>query len=223
MFKKILYIGAGSHVEPLEHFNDTKEFVFIDSRPLNEYGYSYYARYFYRPLFLTELKFNLLKYNFKIYDEIKLTNLYTEINKEYLESTKLYFSDKKGLNLRNERNLIYYVSTGFPKTYFEIEKHLKEDLKDVDTVLVSGHNPHYIFIKDIKKPFYFIGYSSTVFPKDYESCIKDEEDRYSVMSYILKNPQDVKSYVHVKHNGEKTFFYSYEAFYKFHKANLKED
>jgi hypothetical protein len=218
MFKKILYVGAGSHVDPLEHFYDTKEFIFVDSTPKNEYGYDYYTRYFYRPLFLTELKLNLLKYNFKIYDEIKLTNLYYEINKEYLESTKLYFSDKKGLNLRNERNLTYYISTGFPNTYYEIEKHIKQDLKDVNTVLVSGHNPNSVFVKDIEKPFYFIGYSTTVFPKDYESCFEDDED--SVMSYILKNPKDVKSYVHVKHSGEKTFFNSYDAFYKFHKANI---
>jgi hypothetical protein len=26
--------------------------------------------------------------------------------------------------------------------------------------------------------------------------------------------------VHVKHSGEKTFFNSYDAFYKFHKANI---
>jgi hypothetical protein len=150
----------------------------------------------------------LLKYNFKIYDEIKLTNLYTEINKEYLESTKLYFSDKKGLNLRNERNLIYYISTGFPKTYYEVEKHLKEDLKEVDTVLISGHLPHGIFVKDIKKPFYFICYEDTVLPKNIESL--DEEDKYSIASYILNNPKDVKSYVHVKQNGEKTFFDQYK-------------
>ena len=218
MFKKILYVGAGSHVEPLEHFSETKEFIFVDSRPKNEYGYDYYARYFYRPLFLTELKFNLLKYNFKIYDEIKLTNLYTEINKEYLESTKLYFSDKKGLNLRNERNLIYYISTGFPKTYYEVEKHLKEDLKEVDTVLISGHLPHGIFVKDIKKPFYFICYEDTVLPKNIE-CL-DEEDKYSIASYILNNPKDVKSYVHVKQNGEKTFFDQYDNFYNYHKSIL---
>ena len=223
MFKKILYVGAGTHVEPLVHFSDTKEFIFIDSRPLNEYGYNYYARYFYRPLFLTELKINLSKYNFNQYDKLQLTNLFTEINQEHLEASKLFFSDRKGLNLRSERSLIYYISTGFPQRYYDIEKNLREDLKDVDSVLVSGHNPHGIFVKDIKKPFYFIGYSGTVFPKNLDSCLNDDEDRNSIMSYILKNPRDVKSYVHITEDGKKSFFNSYEDFYKFHKSNLKVD
>ena len=47
MFKKILYVGTGNHIEPVNHFSDTKEFIFIDSQPRNEYGHEYYYKPFY--------------------------------------------------------------------------------------------------------------------------------------------------------------------------------
>ena len=30
---KILYIGAGHNIEPVKHFSQTKEFIFVDSQP----------------------------------------------------------------------------------------------------------------------------------------------------------------------------------------------
>ena len=44
MFTKILYIGAGKDINPIKYFPDTKQFVFIDSQPRNEYGFEYICR-----------------------------------------------------------------------------------------------------------------------------------------------------------------------------------
>ena len=213
MFTKILYVGAGKDINPIKYFPDTKQFVFIDSQPRNEYGFEYYYKPFYRHFFVNELKEKLSELNFKLFDEIRLTNNYEEINRDYLDATKLYFSDKKGFNLRNERTLTYYISTAIPRSYFDLEKYIKEDIKDCDTVLVAGHNPHSIFLRDIKKPFYFVGCENTYFPKNYNSC--EEDYLNTVLSYVLKYPLSVKKYVFMYENGDKKFFNTYEEFYNY--------
>ena len=93
MFSKILYIGAGLHTEVINHFENVKEFVFIDSQPRTEYGYRYYYRPFYRDIY--DKLINKLKDNdFTLYDSIQLTNNFEEINKKYLEATLLKYLNK---------------------------------------------------------------------------------------------------------------------------------
>lgn len=35
--EKLLYIGSGLDIEPIIHFNDVKEFIFIDTLPRSEF------------------------------------------------------------------------------------------------------------------------------------------------------------------------------------------
>ena len=44
---KILYIGAGEHFDVINHFPDCNEFVLVDFKPMNDYGFDYYYRPFY--------------------------------------------------------------------------------------------------------------------------------------------------------------------------------
>ena len=39
---KILYIGTGCDIQPVTHFLQTKEFIFIDSQPRNEFDSFYH-------------------------------------------------------------------------------------------------------------------------------------------------------------------------------------
>jgi len=219
MNKKIIYIGAGLHTSVLQDFKNTKKFIFVDARPRNEYGYEYYYRPFYRDSFVKDLIASMKKEGFNLISKTSLTDNYSEINVKDLDSTLLHFSTGAGRNLRSERNVNYYISTGFPNDFYD-NKVLQEDIKDCDSVLISGHDPNSCFIDIIKKPFHMIGYSRTYYPKNIEEYKRhqDQEERsiYNwLLGYILSNPQNIKSYTYVDFDtGEKTVCSSYENFYK---------
>jgi len=202
MMSKILYIGAGLHTEIAENFPNVKKFVLVDSKPRTEFGYEYYFRPFYRPDFIYDLISKLQDYKLK--ENVKLSNKYEEIDRDYLDSSLLYFR-------KDDIDLKYFISTGIPCDLYN-EK-FEEELMDCDTLLISGHDPNDRIMDYIKKPFHFIGYSSTYFPKNLESF---EEDEYnSAIKYILKNPDKVKSYTYVDYDtGTKETVYSYEEFYE---------
>jgi len=52
---KILYIGAGLHMDPLHHFQYTKEFVFIDTLPRSEFDTNNFYLGFYSNNFIDNL------------------------------------------------------------------------------------------------------------------------------------------------------------------------
>ena len=63
---KILYVGAGCHIEPVTHFPETKTFVFIDSQPRSEFD-SFHPKFnklFYRSHFLNDLFETCQNYGF---------------------------------------------------------------------------------------------------------------------------------------------------------------
>lgn len=214
MYKKILYIGAGLHTQVINDFNLTKRFVLLDSRPRNEYGFEYYYRPFYRNEFVLDLSTCMKSIGFNIISKTALTNNYEEINMKHLDSTLIHFSTGVGRNLRSERNVNYYISTSCPGSFYD-NYTLVEDINDCDTVVVSGHDPKYYFVDYLRKPFHFVGYSCTYFPKNLEEYKKEEKDydKYFI-GYILTHPQDIKSYTCVNYDtGEKSIFSSYEEFY----------
>ena len=203
---KILYTGAGLHTEIINHFKDVKEFVFIDSQPRTEYGYRYYYKPFYRDIY-DKLINKLENDNFKLYDKIQLTNNFEEINKPHLESTKLCFKNTNNIKLN------YYISTSMPYDYYDNEI-LQNEIKECDTLIISGHYPHFIFIEDIKKPFDLILYSNTFYIKDLDKIEDDEDAKNTIIEYILKYPENVKSYTYVNSKtGDKNLFNTYNDFY----------
>jgi hypothetical protein len=223
MFEKILYIGASTHIEPIQHFLNTKNFVFVDSQPRNEYGFDYYYRPFYRDMLPSLIK-KLETINFKLFDTRKFTNNYEEINMPNLDPTLLYFSNKAGKNLRSERSLNYYISTGIPTNYYD-NKFLKEDISTCDSIIVAGHMPSSVVLEHIKKPFHFIGYEHTYFAKDLKENIENQDVSEDVGSYIFLYPEDVKSYTFVDEDGIKSTFNDYKNFYNLYniyKQKLKE-
>jgi len=220
MSNKILYLGAGLHTEVIDHFHKTNSFVFIDSRPFNEYGNDYYYRGFYHDNFLLKLFEKLNKQSFKKYDEIKFTNNFSEINRDYIESTCFYFYNKYGKNLRSEKSLKYFISTAIPLNLYD-NTYLQKEIESCDTVLISGYYPHRDFLNYMKKPFNVIMYGDTYFPKDLLEEYNKYDDK-TVISHILKYPEIVKIYTHVNpETGECKHFETYNDFYKYYKDYKK--
>jgi len=224
MFEKILYCGSSTHLDPIVHFNKTKKFVFVDSQPRNEYGFEYYYRPFYRDTFLPRLFKKTEELKFKLIDTRKLTNNYEEINVPNLDPTLLHFSSGSGKNLRSERSLNYYISTGIRNNYYE-NKLLQNDIMECDSIIVSGYHPDSCVLYNIKKPFHFIGYEDTYFPKDIKENEENKEVREDVLTYIFLYPEHVKTYTFVDNDGIKSTFNDYKNFYNLYniyKQKLKE-
>ena len=75
---KILYIGAGCHIEPVSHLTETKEFVFIDTQPRSEYETldpSFDSQY-YRYQFLINLEAECSNYGFELETSCEFDNNY---------------------------------------------------------------------------------------------------------------------------------------------------
>ena len=105
----VLYIGVGLHLKPIKTFASRfNKFVFVDSLPLNSYGYDYYYRGFYYGAFLEKLQLKFEKYGFRLVSSEVLTRDFTEINRPNLEATVFRY-EKDGIIVH------YYISTGLPR------------------------------------------------------------------------------------------------------------
>ena len=210
-----LYVGANLHLDVLQDFPD-KDFIMIDSLPLNAYGYDYYSRYFYRENFVDKLHEKFTELGFQLSYKNILTNNYEEINKKHLEATVLEY-----INKTTNQYVHYYISTCIPlhlhnKNIFsnktETISQLLEDIANCDMLLICGHMPHYDIIEYLSSNIVLIGYSRTVFPNvNNENYILDEEDK--LIEKIVKNNR-ICNYIAVNRaNGEKHSFQTYDTFY----------
>jgi hypothetical protein len=100
-----------------------------------------------------------------------------------------------------------------PYDYYDNEI-LQNEIKECDALIISGHYPHFIFIEDIKKPFHLILYSNTFYFKDLDKIEDDGHEKNTIIEYILKYPENVKSYTYVNSKtGDKNLFNIYNDFY----------
>jgi hypothetical protein len=207
---KILYIGVGEHFDVIEHFTDCNEFIFVDSRPINDYGYDYYYKPFYRSQFVATISESLKKLGFILEHSAILTNNFTEINRPYLESTKLTFTNKNLITKEN-RHITYYISTSIPNHLQLID--LQNDIRSCNAILISGFHPANDILELLPTPHTFIGYSETVYPKPYE--MTSEPENY--IDVIAKDTyQEIKEFILVNNiTGDKTTFSNYKAFYDY--------
>lgn len=213
--KSLLYIGAGLHLTPIETYRYMyKKFVFIDSLPINGYGYDYYYRAYYDGGFVEKLIQNMAEYCFNLENIHVLTDDFTEIECKYLESTLFIFT-----NIEKDITVHYYISTGIPRHLCEQNRIqiLQNDISETDALIISGHFPDKEILKHIQLPIDLICYSKTWYPKDeYEIEIEDYETVIKEIIYEDFN-KIVKSISHYDEtNNIKNTFYNYPDFYKFY-------
>ena len=185
---KILYIGAGCHIEPVSHLTETKEFVFIDTQPRSEYETldpSFDSQY-YRYQFLINLEAECSNYGFELETSCEFDNNYFNqiISwKQYffycfhkippaVNPILVIFTNKKTNQL-----LKYYISTNI---HFNMNISLKNDIETSDGFIISGYNPSMDILNYFKTPKAFFGYTGTVYD------LTDTNDNKSII-YFLTN------------------------------------
>lgn len=194
---KILYVGAGCHIEPVTHFPETKTFVFIDSQPRSEFD-SFHPKFnklFYRSHFLNDLFETCQNYGFTFDSYDFIDNKYCKkiITKKWyytswfykipndINPTMLIF-----LNKKTQQKLIYYISTNIK---FNINSNLIIDISSCDGIIVSGYFPENEILQYFTKPKVFFGYTNTsYFLEPNASKNEDNNILYFLHNCICNTP-----------------------------------
>jgi hypothetical protein len=200
---KMLYIGAGCHVEPVLHFKETKEFIFIDTQPRSEYDSIEFESLFYRKKFIDNLEEEFKKYDFTIQNVYELDNKYFNkiISwKQYIYY--LFFKIPKFINpaliiFENQKTkqiVKYYISTNFK---LNMNNKLKEDIKTSDGLIISGFFPQTELLDFFDKPKTFFGYTDTIYNIEENNTDKDTII-YFLHTSICNTPYFFKNFFMIK-------------------------
>jgi hypothetical protein len=180
-----LYIGAGTDTLPFIHCNWINNYICIDSQPYSEYGTlqsgtldAHGNDTYSRPEFLDDLDVAYEKIGFRM--------------------------KKSESNPRNMRwysnfqtNIFYYVNTAIPNHHYLF----KHAFKDINALVVSGHDPDSILLDYTSKRLDFIGIEGT--------CYDAEE-----------NPDNPNSILSRLHRGDIQCHFS--KYYFIHKDGTKK-
>lgn len=166
---KILYVGAGCHIEPVTHFPLTKTFIFIDTQPRSEFD-TYHPQFnysCYRPRFINDLIATCEYYRFEL-------ESYTVLDKKYhkqIISNSWYFLSwiykiPPGINPtmlvftnnKTKQKLTYYISTNIK---FNMNHTLRHDIATSDGIIISGYLPESDILQYFVKSKVFFGYTNT--------------------------------------------------------------
>lgn len=188
---KLLYIGAGYHIEPVTHFKHTKTFVFIDSQPRSDI-YTIQPKFNthdYKPYFVNDIISICQHYGFNF-------DTYSILDKRYYKQiiskkwfyTSWFFKIPKDINptmlvfinKKTQQTLIYYISTNIK---FNMNKTLENDIATCDGIMVSQYFPEIDILRYFVRPKKFFGYTDTCYSIKKENL--KEEDNHII--YFLHN------------------------------------
>jgi hypothetical protein len=188
---KLLYIGAGLHLDPIKTFSSTKKFIFIDTLPRSEFDSRRYYTTYYNYNFLNELINNLKNLNFVKKEEVTFKN--SQLNLPYINSTLIRF-----YNPISEQIVNYYVSTNI---VYDMNSELLQDIDSSNGLLVSSYYPDKYLLNYFgnKKKLYCYANSIFNYKKDhwfdeeYEGSIfkviedKNNSDKYFDEFYLIND------------------------------------
>lgn len=219
--EKIMYIGTGTHIEPVNHFPLTKEFIFVDTLPRsNKDKYKTFNLNLYDSNFVNELIEKCEDNNFRLVEIIeidckykdkimtvkqKINNLFNPI--KYINPTLLVF-----VNLLSEQTIKYYISTNFE---YNMNSRLLNDIRLSDGLIISNLSPSTKLLDYFDKPKIFIGYSNMNFNINLND-IFDEKKRNSIVYIMYTNKSEIisnyfyKYYLVIYKNGVKLECKNYE-------------
>jgi hypothetical protein len=187
---KILYVGAGYHIEPVIHFPETKQFVFIDTQPRSPCEDSpKFKSYLYRPNFISDLIDCCQYYGFDIEScSILDKKYYKKIVSNGWYYLSCFFKIPNNINptmlvffnKNTQQKIVYYVSTNIK---FNMNKQLLTDISTCDGIIISGYHPETELLQYFTTPKAFFGYSNTSYVIDTEN-LKETDN---TIIYFLHN------------------------------------
>lgn len=221
--KKILYIGSGTHIDPVNHFPLTSEFVFIDTLPRSDEDLpKVFNKNKYNIYFIDKLIQDCQDNNFKLKQIIELDKNY--INKilsikqkinhifnpfKYITPTLFIF-----INHLSGQTIKYYVSTNIEHN---MNSEIMKDIEDSDALIISKYSPPTKLLDYFIKPKIFIGYSNINYNINLND-IFDNKKRDSIIYIMNTNKTEITSnyfykfYLVIYSNGVKLDCKNYDEF-----------
>ena len=196
---KIMYFGAGLHLDPLDHFPSASEFIFVDTLPRSEFDRkNKFREYYYCHEFVNDLIAKCQAKGFMLLMEDVLDGKYfTKIMSWYqrwiwlnkVKQTFPYICPTRLTFFNNSTNqtLKYYVSTNIEHNM--PNSSLTFDLATCDGWIVSGFHPPKFLLYSIWTPLIFYGYSRTVF----KIARDEEEEEETLIQWIYNETEKRKS------------------------------
>jgi hypothetical protein len=167
MSKKILYIGTWDHFEVTKHFDQTDEFVFIDTQPRSEFDCEIFDPEMYRTRFYDRIMKKSNKYGFDLKSIMNLDPSYSikikaDPDIPFICPTILTF-EKATASDRIKQTIRYYISTNILYNMCDI---LEEDIKTSDGLILSGYLPNKLVLKMLSSDITIYCYTQTVYSFD---------------------------------------------------------
>lgn len=220
---KLLYIGAGTHIEPVNHFKNTKEFVFIDTQPRSEYDsfYPKFEKLFYKHTFYSTLVETCWEKGFMLEHIDEMDEKYYKKIMSFKKRIQYFIKGKKIPALINptlfvfrntltEQVIHYYISTNIQ---FNMNPILQEDIQSCDGIIVSGYHPTIELLQYIKRPIDFFGYSKTNYVIEKTDS---NEDKQNIIYFLQTSPCNSRYYFKdffvMKENGKTISCTSFQNF-----------
>jgi len=187
---KILYVGAGHHLDPVVHFRETKEFLFIDTQPRSEFDSEcpQFHIGFYRKKFVDYLIDICEDFGFILESEYVIDNKYHQ-KVLSLKQQLYYFFDKTKIinptllvftNKTTNQTIKYYISTNIK---FNMTPILKQNIESCDGIIISGYHPCRELLNYFTNSKLFIGYTETCYNIVDNNNITDE-DKNNIIYFL---------------------------------------
>lgn len=194
---KILYIGAGTHIEIVDDFLNVKEFVFVDTNPRSDYDINYFNYNDYDKNFCKILIDKCLDRNFKLCQSVLLEEYWKHkltwqeklcycINNisELINPTLLIF-----INEVTGQKIKYYISTSI---LYNMNYELKMDIRQSDGFIFDALSTHEKILHYFAEPKICIGYL---------------ENNYDIIKY------NENTLIHFLNNNMCSTFYYFKHFH----------
>lgn len=179
---KILYVGAGLHVETLTHFRHTPEFVFIDNCPRGDVANGKYFIGFYCTIFYDRLIKQCKEHGFNLETMEVLDSEYYKTLKIYgdmsVDRYKYRFINPHRMtfiNATRDQILRYYISTDLR---CNIIPEVISDIETVDALIISGYYPSKEILNHIRNSMLLVCYTRTYYR------IRSDTDKSSILYYL---------------------------------------
>tara|TARA_B100000902_G_scaffold390320_1_gene439056 strand:- start:1234 stop:1833 length:600 start_codon:yes stop_codon:yes gene_type:complete len=191
MVSKALYIGAGIDTRPFQLCDWATKFYCVDSQPYSEFG--------------TLLSGNIYKDG---YDGYARPNFIKELEEEYIKKdfvlTGCNINEQRFYTNKKNQIVCYYVNTAIPDHHFR----LRDVCKEIDTLIVAGHEPDSIFLNYVKNRLDFIGFEGTYYGN------QEIDNHNGIIARLHRNEVNhyFKSYIYFHNNGKKLTFSLWEDF-----------
>jgi hypothetical protein len=190
--EQAVYIGAGCNINPILIMKDIKKFIYIDSSPFSMHGTNVYTHN-------NNESFNATLETRELYENNNMlgySNFKDEFDIRMKQNNFVLVSETKycWIYTNNDQLVKYHVSCAFPE-FAVSNPEIIRDISESNILIVCGHNPNKLILKMMKEIKYVICDCKTgYFLSD------DEDEKDSVITYLLENPDIVTHYKLIKDN-----------------------